>query len=81
MNYILKLQRDTLVNKMAGMLDDLRTSLSGMQFGEDMAHADTDDITNASSAYAYLEAYFQFQSTSKHSKTTVVPSAPVTPWS
>ena len=28
-----KWQRETLAKKMVGMLEDLRTSLSGMQFG------------------------------------------------
>ena len=32
-DYRRKLQRGTLAKKMVGMLEDLRTSLSGMQFG------------------------------------------------
>ena len=32
-DYRRKLQRDTLAKKMVGMLEDLRTSLGGMQFG------------------------------------------------
>ena len=32
-DYRRKLQRDTLAKKMVGMLKDLRSSLSGMQFG------------------------------------------------
>ena len=31
-DYRRKLQRDTLAKKMVGMLEDLRTSLSGIQF-------------------------------------------------
>jgi hypothetical protein len=43
---------------MVGLLDDLGTSLSSMQFGRGVARVDTEDITSGSSVYSYPQAYF-----------------------